>query len=138
MRHLPAEVAAARPANDVHAATTDLHPEAEVVLDDERLEARLIYETRASAERRLAVAGAENDKLTRRVHAVGELVEEAAGSSRDETLRVVVDLSSMQRTARLRLRRTVWVLALLSLLTLGAWLVIVLHAREAAPNPGAQ
>ena len=81
VRHVPA-VDDAQPVNDVHAATVDLElppvaepqaepqaePPAEGVLDDEVLEARLLYETRASAERRLAVAGAENDKLTREAY----------------------------------------------------------------------
>lgn len=125
----------------IRAAPTDAQP-----VSDEALEARLIYETRASAERRLAVAGAENDKATRRVRvsdradrtlvgmsALGPLplVPEAT-SSRDESLRIAVDLSSMMRTARrgLRRRRTVRVLGLLSFVVLGAWFVMVLRAHD--------
>ena len=85
-----------RPVNDVHAATIDVYPDEQDVADelaatselpteiapvsDETLEARLLYETRAIAERRLAAAGAEDDKPTRRVEALADRAIDRPGT----------------------------------------------------------
>ena len=148
--------------NDAHAASIDVYPEAEHVsaeLDEhlgadrepptnhDALEARLLFETRAIAERRLAAAGAEHEKATRRVEPVGDPVERTLmGMSpppppppeptpmpaRDETLRISIDLSSMMRTSRLRLRRAriVRALALLAFVALVAGFTLLLGARD--------